>query len=303
MSWHVLGAGSLGMLWAARLAMAGLEPQLILRKQSGVSALKATGGIRFCAEGQERLLAMNAQTADHREPIERLVLACKAYDAEAAIGTVAHRLTETASVLLLQNGLGSQSAVAARIPHIRCILLSSTEGAFRSGEFSVTFAGQGTNWLGDPLDARPPEWLDELTQAGIPAQWTPTILLRQWRKLAINCAINPLCVLYDCRNGGLLRHPEEVAGLCAELGTLLDSAMGQGASEGLHAEVQQVIVATAQNQCSMLQDVRRQQRSEISYLIGFACAQALRSGLHLPRLERLHSQLRHHLQSLGLRDD
>jgi 2-dehydropantoate 2-reductase len=303
MTWHVLGAGSLGMLWAARLAKAGLDPRLILRKPSSLSAFKAAGGIRFCADGQEQLITLSAQTADHPEPIERLVLACKAYDAEAAINGVAHRLKDTACVLLLQNGLGSQSEVATRIPHIRCILLSSTEGAFRSGDFSVTFAGQGTNWLGDPLDANPPAWLDELIRAGIPAKWTPSIMHRQWRKLAVNCAINPLCVLNNCLNGGLLEHHEEVASLCTELGALLEASAGKGASEGLHAEVQQVIVATARNQCSMLQDVRRQQRSEISYLLGFACAQARREGLHLPRLELLHTQLRHHLQSLGLRDD
>lgn len=303
MTWHVLGAGSLGMLWAARLAMAGLDPRLILRKQSSVSAFTKAGGIRFCADGQELPIALSAQTAEQPEPIERLVLACKAYDAEAAISSVVDRLTETASVLLLQNGLGSQSAVAARIPHVRCILLSSTEGAFRTGEFSVTFAGQGTNWLGDPRDPKAPDWLAELTQAGIPTQWTPDILLRQWRKLAVNCAINPLCVLYNCLNGGLLQHQEEVAGLCTELGTLLDTLLGKGSSAGLPAEVQQIILATARNQCSMLQDVRRQQRSEISYLIGFACTQALQEGIHLPQLQQLHTRLRHHLQSLGLRDD
>ena len=303
MAWHVLGAGSLGMLWAARLAMAGHNPRLILRSASSVSAFEAAGGIRFCSAALQRRVTLEAQSANHDEPIERLVLACKAYDAEAAIRSVAHRLTETACVLLLQNGLGSQAAVAARLPEVRCILLSSTEGAFRSDDYSVTFAGQGTNWLGDPLNSQPPDWLNQLSQAGIPAQWTADILLRQWRKLAVNCAINPLCVLYNCPNGELLQHGQAVAGLCSELARLLDAAMGPGAGTGLLAEVQQIIVATAHNQCSMLQDVRRQQRTEISYLIGFACAQALRLGLSLPRLERLHSDLRHHLQRLGLRDD
>ncbi|WP_256218091.1 2-dehydropantoate 2-reductase N-terminal domain-containing protein, partial [Pseudomonas sp. EGD-AK9] len=33
MTWHVLGAGSLGSLWAARLARAGLPVRLILRNR------------------------------------------------------------------------------------------------------------------------------------------------------------------------------------------------------------------------------------------------------------------------------
>ncbi|MBW6116123.1 2-dehydropantoate 2-reductase N-terminal domain-containing protein, partial [Pseudomonas aeruginosa] len=31
MTWHILGAGSLGSLWAARLGRAGLPVRLILR--------------------------------------------------------------------------------------------------------------------------------------------------------------------------------------------------------------------------------------------------------------------------------
>ena len=46
------------------------------------------------------------------------------------------------------------------------------------------------------------------------------ILSRLWRKLALNCAINPLTVLHDCRNGGLSEHHCEVATLCAELAEL-----------------------------------------------------------------------------------
>jgi 2-dehydropantoate 2-reductase len=37
-------------------------------------------------------------------------------------------------------------------------------------------------------------------------QWSTDILTRLWRKLALNCAINPLTVLHDCQNGGLLGH-------------------------------------------------------------------------------------------------
>lgn len=300
MTWHVLGAGSLGMLWAARLARAGLPVTLILRNQSSLDSYQHAGGIQLHESGQPQLIAVDAQTSDNLQPIKRLILACKAYDAEAAIASVASRLVAQAEVLLLQNGLGSQSAVARLIPQTRCILLSSTEGAFRDGSFCVNFAGPGRNWLGDPGNPNPPCWLNELQLAGIPLQWTESISARQWRKLAVNCAINPLCVLYNCRNGKLLEHQAEIAGLGNELSQLLEVAAGSGSAEGLNEEVQQVILATANNQCSMLQDVQRQQRTEIRYLLGFACAEAQRQGLQLARLTDLHQRLRKHLQALGL---
>lgn len=300
MTWHVLGAGSLGMLWAARLADAGLPTTLILRNQSNIDSYALAGGIRINENGRQRLVRLPAQTTASTEPIKRLILACKAYDAVDAITTIAHRLTHDACVLLLQNGLGSQAAVAAQIPQARCILLSSTEGAFRDASFSVTFAGQGNNWLGDPDNPSPPDWLNELQQAGVPHQWTTEIAVRQWRKLAINCAINPLCVLYNCRNGGLLEHPAEVAELCHELSSLLEQCVGADAAQDLLDEVVQIIRATAGNHCSMLQDVQRKQRTEISYLLGYASAEAQRQGLHLPRLSDLHQRLGNHLQALGL---
>jgi len=296
----VLGAGSLGMLWAGRLAAGGWTATLILRNQSSLEAYARAGGIRISQSQQQTLFKLPAQTAETPEPIGRLILACKAYDAEAAIASVSHRLSAKSTVLLLQNGLGSQSAVAAQIPETRCILLSSTEGAFRDGDFSVNFVGQGHNWLGDPKNPHPPDWLYELNQAGIPHEWSSAIAARLWRKLAVNCTINPLCVLHNCRNGGLLQYPDEVAGICRELGSLLELSIDSEAADGLLEEVQQIILATADNYCSMLQDVQRQQRTEISFLLGFACAQAQRKGLRAPQLNDLHQRLRNHLQSLGL---
>jgi 2-dehydropantoate 2-reductase len=303
MSWHVLGAGSLGMLWAGRLAANGLPTTLILRDAAQLSAYQQVGKIRFSQQQRLQHIALPAQTVAATQPIQRLILACKAYDAEAAITGVSARLVEGATVLLLQNGLGSQAAVAARIPQARCVLVSSTEGAFRDGNFSVNFAGEGQNWLGDPHNPAPPDWLAELQQAGIPHEWTASIDARLWRKLAINCAINPLCVLYNCRNGGLMEHLGEIGNLCDELASLLEQCTVSDAATGLFAQVQQVIQATANNKCSMLQDVQRQQRTEISYLLGYACTQARQRGLHVPLLSALQQRLQDHLQALGLPAD
>lgn len=303
MCWHVLGAGSLGMLWAGRLAANGLHTTLILRDAGQLNAYEQQGAIHLNQQQHQQRIALPAQTAAATQPIRRLILACKAYDAEAAIAAVSRRLVDGAAVLLLQNGLGSQAAIATRIPRARCIMLSSTEGAFRDGDFSVTFAGEGQNWLGDPHDPTPPDWLAQLRQAGIPHQWTSSIEQRLWRKLAVNCAINPLCVLNRCRNGGLLEHLEEVSGLCRELARLLEQCAGSTAGNRLFEEVEMIIRATANNHCSMLQDVQRRQRTEISYLLGYALAQASAYDLQVPLLSGLHQRLRDYLQTLGLPTD
>ncbi len=303
MSWHVLGAGALGSLWAARLAGAGATVRVILRSAQRLADYQRAGGLTLTADDLSRLYAIPAELPDASTPIQRLLVACKAYDAEGAIAQVASRLSSGCEILLLQNGLGSQQAIAERWPQARCIFVSSTEGAYREDDFHVVFAGRGQNWLGDPNGGSAPVWLDELNRAGIPQTWSSDILARLWRKLALNCAINPLTVLHDCRNGELLQHREQLSGLCEELVELLEAGGQPAAASDLQGEVLRVIEATAANYSSMYQDVRLGRRTEIAYLLGHACRSADSLGLALPRLHELHRHLREHLSQRGLPTD
>jgi len=298
--WHVLGAGSLGTLWATRLARAGLPVRLILRDIDRLHDYATAGGLTLVEQGVASRYAIPAETPDSPEPIRRLLVACKAYDAQSAVAGVAHRLAPDAELILLQNGLGSQEAVAAQVPQARCISASSTEGAFRDGDWRVVFAGHGYTWLGDVSHPVAPLWLDDLEAAKIPHEWTADILTRLWRKLALNCAINPLTVLHDCRNGGLQQHHCEVATLCAELTELLERCGQPAAADNLQLEVERVILATAANFSSMYQDVANNRRTEISYLLGHACKVAQRHQLNLPHLQQLQQRLTAHLYSIGL---
>ncbi|MEB0208161.1 putative 2-dehydropantoate 2-reductase [Pseudomonas sp. CCC3.1] len=298
--WHILGAGSMGTLWAARLARAGLPVTLILRNPMRLHAYEAARGLTLVEGEHSQRLNVTAQLPETDEPIQRLLVTCKAYDAEQAVAHIAHRLSPDADVILLQNGLGSQQAVAARVPHARCIFASSTEGAFRDGDWRVVFAGRGHTWLGDIHVGEAPHWLEELQRSGIAHEWSASILSRLWRKLALNCAINPLTVLHNCRNGGLQAHSDEVNTLCTELCALLEQCDQPEAAVDLTAEVNRVIHATASNYSSMNQDVTQGRRTEISYLLGYACEAARQQSFAVPHLQALHQRLTDHLKQHGL---
>ncbi|MFJ2410529.1 putative 2-dehydropantoate 2-reductase [Pseudomonas sp. NPDC087814] len=302
-TWHVLGAGSLGTLWAARLARAGLPVRLILRDPGRLASYQTANGLTLVEQGVAHTYPVVGETSDSPGPIHRLLVACKAYDAQEAVAQLEHRLVPDAELILLQNGLGSQDAVAAQLPQARCIFASSTEGAFRESDWRVVFAGHGYTWLGDARHPTPPLWLDDLQAAGIPHEWSTDILTRLWRKLALNCAINPLTVLYQCRNGELQAHQCEVATLCAELADLLECCGQPAAAEDLHSEVERVIQATAANYSSMYQDVASARRTEISYLLGYACQAAARHQLSLPHLQQLQARLVRQLSARGLPSD
>ncbi|GGM04796.1 putative 2-dehydropantoate 2-reductase [Pseudomonas asuensis] len=301
MSWHILGAGSLGGLWAARLFRAGTPVRLIFRDRLRLAQYRTAGGLSLREGEQDSLYPLPAETPQDASPIRRLLVTCKAYDAENAVAAVASRLVPGAEVVLLQNGIGSQERVIERIPRARCILASSTEGAFRESGFKIVQAGKGHTWLGDPIHPEhTPDWLGELNEAGIPVQWTADIQSQLWRKLAINCAINPLTVLYNCRNGELNAHAHEINKITNELGRLLKAVEHEDLAPGLQEAVLAVIDATADNTSSMLQDVIYGRRTEISFLLGYALQEAQRHGLILETLEQLYRRLRDHLETHGL---
>lgn len=293
--WHILGAGSLGTLWATRLTRAGYSVKLIMRTPARLEAYQAAQGVTLVEGNTSQRWAISAELPHSEEPIQRLLVACKAYDAQRAVAQIAARLSPNAELILLQNGLGSQQAVADLVPHARCYFASSTEGAFREEDWRVVFAGHGHTWLGDPHHGEPPAWLQALERSGISHEWSTDIVGRLWRKLALNCAINPLTVLHNCRNGGLRAHADEVDLLCQELSALLNSCNQPDAAVGLASEVHRVIAATANNYSSMHQDVAQARRTEISYLTGYACQAALSQQLAVPHLQALHQRLTAHL--------
>jgi hypothetical protein len=55
--------------------------------------------------------------------------------------------------------------------------------------------------------------------------------------------------------------------------------------------VERVIHATAANYSSMYQDVNNRRRTEISYLLGYACKASDRHKLNLPHLNQLQQRL------------
>jgi 2-dehydropantoate 2-reductase len=301
--WHVLGAGSLGTLWACRLARAGLPVSLLLRDADRLARYRQGPGLRLVEGAIEQTLPLPADTPDSTGPISRLLVTCKAYDAQTAVASVRHRLTQGAQVVLLQNGLGSQQAVAAALPQAQVCFASTTEGAFQRADGAVVFAGQGFTWVGRPGSAAPPQWLEDLATAHIAHQWTPDIMARLWRKLAINCAINPLSVLHQCRNGELQSQAAPIAALCKELEAVL-LALGQPeAAHDLPGSVEAVITATAANYSSMYQDVAAGRRTEVGYLLGYVCSEARQQRIATPALDALHKALLAALHAKGLPTD
>ncbi|MFU8784170.1 ketopantoate reductase family protein [Aliidiomarina sp.] len=142
-----------------------------------------------------------------------------------------------------------------------------------------------------------PAWFHTLAQALPPLHWEANISARRWHKLAINCVINPLATIAGDVNGVLRKneYQPKIRAICEEIGNLnpyLDADV-------LVASVQQVIRATANNRCSMLQDSEAGKPTEVDYLNGFICQE----GTLLHVATRVNCELWHQLASSNTSKD
>ena len=117
--------------------------------------------------------------------------------------------------------------------------------------------------------------------------WHNNMGASSWRKLAVNCVINPLTAIKGCKNGDLRDYPQEVAAICREVAAVMEREGIHTSAENLLFYVEQVIESTAENISSMLQDVRAQRHTEIDYITGFLLNRARAHGVAVPENARL----------------
>jgi 2-dehydropantoate 2-reductase len=276
--WHVLGAGAMGCLWAARLAQHGATVTLLLRGAGDLRRHAEAGSqITLEEDGELQRIPVQAQiAADVTMPIQQLLIATKAQDVDAALASVRHAIAPHTRIVLLQNGIKAQRQASAEFGAQRVYCLSTSQGAWVRAPLHVVHAGSGETWLGQlgHADSLDPALLQSLPVAATGIRTDPNIEARLWRKLAINCAVNALTVIYDCRNGELLTHPQariDLLALCAEIESLYAALPEPPTLHDLVSQVDAVLTATAQNFSSTLQDFRRGKVSELSQLNGYLC--------------------------------
>lgn len=302
MQFAILGAGSLGLLWAGRLARAGHRVRLLMHTPEALQRWQTRdNALVFEHDGQQQIFRIPAQLHSLADPFDCLIVATKAYAVAEALAPVYRLIAPGGSVVMLQNGLGSQQYATQLCAPSKVLYASVTDGAWMPSPGHVVWAGTGTTRIGDPSAGPCPTWLEALPAAVLDWRWETDIERVLWQKLAINCAINPYTVLHDCANGEIPeRAGADLDTLIAELQSLLIAQDFRDQATELPALVDMVIQRTALNSSSMRQDVRAGRRTEIDYILGYACRAAVRHGLETPTLRTLHRRLETHLAMLGL---
>ncbi|MBP2170137.1 2-dehydropantoate 2-reductase [Erwinia toletana] len=278
----VLGCGALGQIWLSALDQQGHEVQGWLRVPQP-----------YCSVN---VIDLNGQVINKtyiaNDPLflaesELLLVTLKAWQVSEAVRNLQTLLRPHCPILLLHNGMGTIDELKSLTqPILQGI---TTHAAKRDGTVIIHVANGVTHiGPGTPESASLSELADTLHHALPDVAWHNHMASTSWQKLAVNCVINPLTVIYDCRNGDLLPYRDEISRLCDEIATVMEREGQHTSRDSLMDYVFAIIDSTAANTSSMLQDIRSQRRTEIEYITGYLLRRARAQGIATPENSRLY---------------
>ncbi|QYR20099.1 2-dehydropantoate 2-reductase [Paenibacillus sp. sptzw28] len=293
----IIGAGSLGLMYAARLARSGVSVLLLTRTEEQAESLNVNGITLEEAGAWLRPVPVTAVTLENYAASRRaesgdwIWLAVKqSHLSGDFMDKVAVISSHSAGLLCLLNGIGHMERLEAVIPAAGLYAAVSTEGALRVGDNSVRYTGRGTLTLGrwpkaDGLEDEAQKMLARaLAAAGIDTILSNEMDNRLYYKLLINAVINPLTAIYGVTNGELSLDPirkKLMAALHDECETVLLAA-GMRPDGDAWERLLSVCLQTAGNESSMLRDVKAGRTTEIEWINGGISALAKRTGIPSP---------------------
>ena len=291
----ILGIGSIGTLLGASLAQTDHEIHLHGRGERGAQVLLEglqVDGFNIDSYPAERFLHSVEELPLPEElagASDFVIITCKAYDVVSLAPLAEALLKETGVAFAVSNGLGHVQTLAQHIGQQRTLAATTTHGAYREGDGTVRWAGKGELHLASTPFGPSPVSLERLVQildaAGLSPKLKEDAAGMIWDKVMLNLSINPLAALAGVKNGALLspglfdacmsiyREAAKVARL--ERITVVDEA-------GFEHHLRQVLEATSENSCSMLQDIKRGKATEIASLNQAIVRLAEGHGLEVP---------------------
>jgi 2-dehydropantoate 2-reductase len=307
----LIGAGSLGLLFAGRLAAVSREIHIVAHASEEAELLQRNG--IMVEEGANSLPVFLSSSSNYHPDVPQhghhaskcldldwIFMMVKQKDITGPfIRYVQQKMGEHTKLLCFQNGIGHVERLSREIRLERIYLAITTEAAKKIASGCVQHTGRGMTWIGPAMDEARMKtvWnegkkarMDEkklvnlLNDAGFETSLSNQIINIVWNKLLINSVINPLTSILKIPNGHLTSSPfllQLMSSLHKE-GLAAAKASGIQVSEDLWDQLIAVCDKTAANFSSMLQDVLAGRTTEIDWINGSLIQLAAQKGLSLP---------------------
>jgi len=282
----IIGHGAIGSLWAYYLNKSGLQVSVVGRSANSP---------KISLKVELPNLTHDVVTLDYYQqqlpPRYDLVLVTtKAYQVPAALSPFLAQLATT-PIVLLHNGMGSVERLTLA-PSQSIMLATTSHGAFKADPTTLCHTGLGETFIGryQGISTAQTQAIATLLDRALPkVSYCQDIKRALWQKLAINCAINPLTAIEQCRNGQLseARFQASIDQVCHEVSLLTAKLNIDLNYQEIRQSVNQVIAKTANNFSSMQQDIEHNRVSEIDFISGYVVSQGQSLGIETPKNKAL----------------
>lgn len=304
----ILGAGAMGSLFGARLALAGEDVELIDVSPAQIAAVRAHG-LRLEADDGDRAVPMKIGEAHGVDGVCELVIVfTKGMHTRAAIRDAGHLIGPDTHVLTVQNGLGNADAIAETVPAERVLIGMTNWPADLAAPGHVVSHGQGEVriWTATHrADAAIGAIAAVLDAAGLNCRCDPQVEIAIWEKIAFNAALNALCAASGLTVGGV---GDSAAGRRLA-DAMVAETLAVARSRGLGVDPKRVTQALQHafathrdHKPSMLQDLAAGRPSEIETINGAVVRCGEAAGLDVATTRTLADLVRMIEHGRGLHD-
>lgn len=293
----VVGQGAMGLLWYHHLAISSAATNLSLLVSSQHDL--ADANYHFSDhQGLAYQGKINYAYDEHIKSTDIILLCVKSFQIGSALKKIASQLEDNTSIILAHNGMGTLAELPKTFINKHNIYaLLTTHGCLREASLSITHTGIGITDIGlisGNADIKQQQALTNLLNKALPSvELHKNIIEKQWLKLAVNCAINPITALHNINNGQVNNDVFTV-----QIEEILSELVLVAESEGIYLNVdlliktvQKVATATAKNCSSMRCDVLAHKQTEINYINGYIHRLGIKHSITTPQNTKLWQQV------------
>lgn len=293
----VLGAGAIGGYFGGRLIEAGGDVTFLVRAPR--AAALARDGLKVMSPLGDISVPVRTITADCvLQPFDLVLLSCKGYDLDDAMGSIAPAIGVQTALLPLLNGvvhiprLGERfgsSRVLGGVAHLAVTL--RTDGVIHhlNSQCAIRFG---------PLHSRPDPWLpillDLLKRARVDAVLSPAIEQDLWDKLVFLATLAGMTCLMRSSVGTILDTPDGEHLIQRLLSECREIAAAEGFPPNVAALAEYRALLTERGSrltASMLRDIERGGPTEADHLLGDLARRATANRVSAPLLRVAYTHL------------
>ena len=275
----VLGAGAIGSLYGAKLSKLN-DVTLIARKEHANNINK--NGLKIMGLENKTYKLKADKEIKRIESNTLILLTTKVYDSKKAINDIKNLIKKDTTILCLQNGLYSENVVK-NIVGKKCLVLRAVTnfgaaflkpGVIKYNNYSYTAIEKNKK---TKIFARhASERVRKLTRSqliakifvdcGLNGYVSDNIKTAMWKKLIMNCVLNPITAILKIENNGIA---DERLNPLKKL--IVDECLKVAEKDGVNFNIDFVkeineTFENSRNISSMYQDLTKGNHTEIDYL-------------------------------------